>query len=114
MTGKAMKLKFGWLVVSLLLAACGSAEPQPTATPTVVAVVQQAEAPATATVAPTDTPASAPTAPATTEATVAPTGVVTAATPSTDWVNTASVDGDFYVRGNPSAPIRLIDFSDFL
>ncbi len=109
-----MKLKLSWVVVSLLLAACGSTAPQPPATATVIAVVQPTEVSAMSTVAPTDTPASSPTAPATAEATVAPTVVVTEATASTDWVNTASVDGDFYVRGNPSAPIRLIDFSDFL
>ncbi len=31
-----------------------------------------------------------------------------------DWTQTASVEGDFYVFGNPAAPIRLVDFSDFL
>jgi hypothetical protein len=31
-----------------------------------------------------------------------------------DWSHTATVDGDLYVLGNPAAPIRLIDYSDFL
>lgn len=31
-----------------------------------------------------------------------------------DWTSTASIEGDYYVRGNPNAPIRLIDYSDFL
>ncbi len=31
-----------------------------------------------------------------------------------DWTQTASIEGDFYVLGNPAAPIRLVDFSDFL
>jgi hypothetical protein len=29
-------------------------------------------------------------------------------------VNTAFIAGDYFVRGNPAAPIRLVDFSDFL
>lgn len=109
-----MKLKLYWLAVVLFLAACGSAEPQAPIAPTVAAVAQQTAPTAPATVAPTDTPASPPTAPATVAPTMAPTTVVTVATTSNDWVNTASADGDLYVRGNPSAPIRLIDFSDFL
>ena len=32
----------------------------------------------------------------------------------TDWTQTAGIDGDYYVLGNPAAPIRLIDFSDFM
>jgi hypothetical protein len=35
------------------------------------------------------------------------------ATPG-DWANTASVEGDYYLLGNPAAPIRLVDYSDFL
>jgi protein-disulfide isomerase len=31
-----------------------------------------------------------------------------------DWAVTATVDGDLYVLGNPDAPIRFIDYSDFL
>jgi protein-disulfide isomerase len=34
-------------------------------------------------------------------------------TPDVDWTTTASVDGDYYVLGNPQAPVRLTDFSDF-
>jgi hypothetical protein len=33
---------------------------------------------------------------------------------TSDWSHTATVDGDLYVLGNPAAPIRLIDYSDFL
>lgn len=36
-----------------------------------------------------------------------------ASTSEVDWTITASVDGDYYVLGNPQAPVRLIDFSDF-
>jgi hypothetical protein len=31
-----------------------------------------------------------------------------------DWTETVTVEGDFYVLGNPAAPILLIDYSDFL
>lgn len=31
-----------------------------------------------------------------------------------DWLTTATVEGDYYVLGNPAAPIRLRDYSDFL
>ncbi len=31
-----------------------------------------------------------------------------------DWLTTATVDGNHYVLGNPNAPIRLVDYSDFL
>lgn len=34
--------------------------------------------------------------------------------PQVDWVNTVTVEGDYYIRGNPAAPVRLIDYSDFL
>lgn len=32
----------------------------------------------------------------------------------TDWLATVTVEGDFYILGNPNAPIRLVDYSDFL
>ncbi|MEZ4678979.1 MAG: hypothetical protein R2932_32665 [Caldilineaceae bacterium] len=31
-----------------------------------------------------------------------------------DWLTQASKEGDLYVLGNANAPIRLIDYSDFL
>jgi len=34
--------------------------------------------------------------------------------PAEDWVNTVNVEGDYYIRGNPDAPILLTDYSDFL
>ncbi len=33
---------------------------------------------------------------------------------SVDWLQVASKEGDLYVLGNPNAPIRLVDYSDFL
>lgn len=31
-----------------------------------------------------------------------------------DWLTQATADGSFYLLGNPNAPVRLIDYSDFL
>ena len=31
-----------------------------------------------------------------------------------DWLQVAGKEGDLYVLGNPNAPIRLVDYSDFL
>lgn len=70
-------------------------EPLPEATPTATAQTKAAPI-ATNTAAPLDTPTAEPVA------------------ELVDWTTTASVDGDHYVLGNPNAPIRLIDFSDFL
>ena len=39
---------------------------------------------------------------------------VDATTEVIDWLSTVTVDGDYYILGNPNAPIRLIDYSDFL
>ena len=32
----------------------------------------------------------------------------------TDWTQVATLEGDLYILGNPAAPIRLVDFSDFM
>lgn len=80
--------------------------------------------------APSAPVAAPPTAAATLTPTVAPNAdalptPATAATPNTaepaaamdttvDWTTVATVDGDYYVLGNPAAPIRLIDYGDFL
>ncbi len=94
-----MKNTFVLLAFVLALTACGQANPPAT-------VVQQDQLTATA------ASISQPTAPS-----VAPTTTVTVTTAgsnNTDWANTASVAGDYYIRGNPGAPIHLIDYSDFL
>jgi protein-disulfide isomerase len=91
-----------WVMSALLLAACSTApvqppEPQPPAEAEVQAeqptLAAQAESAAEA-VAPTEQPASQAETPA-------------------DWAQTATLEGDFYVLGNPAAPVRLVDFSDF-
>lgn len=87
------------LIAGLLLAACGRA-------PEVAALL-----PGAATVAPTEfvprvtatpTVVTAPTEPAPVEPTPA------------DWTQTVTQEGDYWVLGNPAAPVRMIDYSDFL
>jgi len=71
---------------SALLAACGA---QPAVT----------SSPASATPIAADQSASASEATTTTD---------------TNWLQTASLDGDHYLLGNPAAPVRITDYSDFL
>ena len=113
----------GLLTCSLILSGCAGAPPAAEA-PT--GDVPAAPAGDTAAVA----PESASTAAEQPEPTVPPTEEVAAAAPpilvpteepveapvaaTPDWTITASVDGDYYILGNPQAPIRLIDFSDFM
>jgi outer membrane biosynthesis protein TonB len=111
------------LALPLLLVGCATAAPETPPTPPALVEAPAAtvtpetsEPPATTAIVlptPTDTPASstaeepAPTvAPSTEEpaSTVAP--VI--------WSTVASIDGDYYTLGNPAAPIRLVDYSDFL
>lgn len=69
---------------------------------------------------PTEEPAAAAEEPATGEAASAEVALPTntpapeLAAESVDWTATVTIDGDYYVRGNPGAPIRLVDYSDFL
>jgi hypothetical protein len=35
------------------------------------------------------------------------------ATPPPNWLKSASIEGDYYLLGNPAAPVRLVDYSDF-
>jgi hypothetical protein len=88
---------------SLLIGCTPTTQPAP-ATPVAQAVVLPTPTlePAPA---PTNPPAAAPAEPSTPEPTL-PTALA-------DWTTTATVEGDYYVLGNPQAPIRLIDFSDF-
>jgi protein-disulfide isomerase len=70
-------------------------------------------APATPTAA-VVTPTLAPTSTAEAEeltSTPAPEQEFTAAT---DWSQVAGQEGDLYVLGNPDAPVRIVDYSDFL
>ena len=59
---------------------------------------------AVATAQPADAPTAAPAAPAVEAAQAAP----------ANWLQTAAVEGDYFVLGNPDAPVRILDYSDFL
>lgn len=84
-----------WLLVAaLLVAACAPVPAAPTVTADVVAEATQE----TLTAPPTAVPAQEKDADAA----------------ASDWTTTASIDGDYYMLGNPAAPIRLIDYGDFL
>lgn len=98
------------LIFTLILSACGGAEETVSTAPTAPTVAVDAPAP---TAVPIEAPA--PTQVPETEAapTSAPAAEASPAEP-TDWTETVTVEGDYYVRGNPAAPIRLIDYSDFL
>lgn len=43
--------------------------------------------------------------------TLAPAQELTAVT---DWSQVAGREGDLYILGNPNAPLRIVDYSDFL
>ena len=110
-----MELKSWWIYICLLglsillLAGCGAEE---AVAPTISASSTPAVTPATVSIAPTVAPIEV--------ATSAPTATPTVASfmveedTSADWVNVACVEGDLYIRGNPNAPLRLLDYSDFL
>jgi len=104
--------------VLLLIAGCG---PAVTEEPAINEIVTPAAAvEATAAPIPSDTPAAPvaaePTAAAQPVATVQPVAEpapTATPEPETDWTQTAALVDGLYVRGNPEAPIRLIDYSDF-
>lgn len=115
------------VVVLLLSAACGSAEPETGAN---LAAARTTDGPTPPAVEPIDTPTEAAAEEAVAEEAVAEEAVaeeaavepaaveavedLDAATATVDWLSTASIEGDYYVLGNPNAPVRLIDYSDFL
>lgn len=111
-TFKHILLLWGMVIV----AACSAPAP---AAPSTVTSPSAADVVAVATAQPVDSPTAVPaTAPAdaATEA-VEPTVLPPTATPvpePEDWTETVTVEGDLFVRGNPAAPIRLVDYSDFM
>lgn len=96
----------------LYLAACGTPEP-----PTQSSVTPPAadEVVASATRLPIDAPTDTPSATSTAavQLTTAPPTVTPVPEPA-DWSQTVTIDGDLFVLGNPAAPIRLVDYSDFM
>jgi len=110
---RAIGLKSWWICGCLLglsivlLAGCSADEVVAPTAPAISTI-----AAATATVAPTTTPTEV--AIITPTALPAEVAVAVMEDTSADWVNIASVEGDFYIRGNPNAPLRLLDYSDFL
>ncbi len=108
-----------FLGLVVVLAACGgqskSSQEAPSTAEQPAAEQPAAEQPAaeqaSASSAVTDTPAPTqePTAALEATPTEAP-----AAQETQDWSQNAWLDGDLYVLGNPEAPIRLVDYSDFL
>lgn len=109
----------------LLMAGCGApAAEQPAASENIAPVVvteatatrqPTADPQPTAPPAPTDTPEPAPAAaePTATAQPVAEPAPTATPEPEPDWTQTATLVDGLYVRGNPNAPIRLIDYSDF-
>jgi protein-disulfide isomerase len=102
------------VALAALMAGCGAE-----ATPEAQSSGAGAPAPATVVstaVEPTAQPALA-LLPTVTPNVVAPAPVETtpaqAAVPA-DWTQHAYLEGDYYILGNPDAPVRLIDYSDFL
>lgn len=98
------------LLSVLALAGCTAARPEPS--PSVAATVASA---------PTAGPGTETEAPALPTPTAVPEATIAQEEPAAEapdaqvvWVDVATVDGDYFVRGNPAAPIRLVDFSDFL
>ncbi|MEZ4859908.1 MAG: hypothetical protein R3C14_01300 [Caldilineaceae bacterium] len=102
--------KFLLATVLVLLSAC--TQPSLPATPTQAQVTSPAVQEHSAADLPAITPTAVPTAIAATEPTALL--VPTATNAGVDWLATVTVEGDYYILGNPAAPIRLIDYSDFL
>ena len=107
------------LACLLLITACGPAAPEQPAASENVAPMAVVEATATSIPieppAPTATSEPAPAAvePTATTQPVAEPAPTNTPEPEADWTQTASLVDGLYVRGNPNAPIRLIDYSDF-
>ncbi len=115
------RILFLLLPLAALVGACGGASIRPTTAPATLVVAMAAEpttppkADPTATVAPLPSPEATPAE--TPTAAPAPTAEPepTALPAPTDWAEFESRTADgFYVRGNPDAPILILDYSDFL
>ena len=108
-----MKVGLTILALGILLTACGGGQEVAPAQPPVEAPTA---APTAAPVAePEVVEKAAPVAVETVADPPAPTVEPTPAAPEpVDWLTTVTVDGDYYILGNPAAAVRLLDYSDFL
>lgn len=99
-----------WVMSALLLAACSTAPVQQSVPQPAVAPTEEAEAQAEA---PTEQPTLVAQAESAAEAEMPTEQSAPQVETPADWTQVATVEGDFYVLGNPAAPVRLMDFSDF-
>jgi len=97
------------LVCLLLMAGCAPATPEHAGASETAATVVAAEA--TLAPLPTDTPAPTDEPEPTVASAAQPLPTDTPA-PAPNWTQTVAQVEGLYVRGNPDAPIRLIDYSD--
>lgn len=104
------------VAAGIILAACG-----PVSAPVPVEAGDTAPMAEATQALPTDAPTAAPAqeeavvlVPTPTAAAESPTESSTGPAAVTDWTDVVTVEGDYFVRGNPAAPVRLIDYSDFL
>lgn len=121
-----MRTTYLFLLIALLLAACGPGDTEPAAT-----VPLETQKEAEAVVVATDTalpesPASAaepepataaPTAETAAETVAEPTAEAVADAPEPEPAEAADVNGPYegtYFRGSADAPVTMIDYSDFL
>ena len=113
-----------WASLAVALTGCVAASPSgEAAAPGETAAEATAEATAEPITEPTAESAEEAAAEATSAlAALAPTPTSEAAVPAeptattapTDWSTVATLEGDYVILGNPAAPIRLVDYSDFM
>lgn len=99
------------VAAGMILAACGPASaPVPVESGDTAPVAEATQA------QPTDAPTAVPTQEeaAVLLPTESPTEPAVEPAAVTDWTDVVTVEGDYFVRGNPAAPVRLVDYSDFL
>jgi protein-disulfide isomerase len=107
--------------LAVALVGCVATAPPGEASPETTVAVEEPAASAPAAVEPAAEATTAPSEEAAAEATsvlaaLAPTPTSEAAVPTapTDWSTVATGEGEYIILGNPAAPIRLVDYSDFM
>ncbi len=104
-----------WAGLAVALTGCVADAPPEAATGEVAVTVEEpaASAPTVVESAAEATSALAALAPTATSEAIAP-AEPTATTAPADWSTVATLEGDYVILGNPAAPIRLVDYSDFM